>query len=928
MKVFIIISVILLILSGVAFLVYLMLEKRYRKHKNYERGLKMVTLLIHLPPPSEDIDAANRDKRDVNEESISKAQTIYSIISSTFKKGFLNNFYGQRHFSFEIVGEKGFINFYAVVPLSLTDSVKQGIVSSYPTAIVEEVSDYNIFNQVGKLNGVVGGEFELKDNYAFPIATYQDIKQDPMQVILNAFSGMSNEDGVAIQILIRPADKSWNKSASKVASAKRKGKKINPSIFDGLTNFLRDLILAFVRHPDEGGGQGKEKKELSSMEQSTVDAIDAKTQSPGFETLIRIVASSNINTRSQSILNQVVSSFALFDLPGKNGFKFNRSKQVDELVSDYILRIFPQTKKNMILNSIELATLFHFPEQNNIPTSQLNKQASKQVDGPRNMPEDGILLGYNVFRGAKKPIRLSKSDRERHLYTVGQTGTGKSVFLINLALQDMINGNGFAFVDPHGDAVEELLSMVPKDRIEDVIYFTPSDLEYPIGLNLFDVENPDQKDLIIQECINMIYKIYDPQHQGIVGPRFEQIFRNAALLLMADPNGGTFIDIPKILVDPEFMKSKLQYIKDQNLLDYWTKEWPASQRSSDFGEVVAWVNSKFGAFLGNEMMRNMIGQTKSSLNIRDIMDQGKILLVNLSKGSLGELNSKLLGMLFVMKFQAAAMSRVDIPESERRSFCLYVDEFQNFSTDSLADIMSEARKFKLNLIVANQFTTQLSDTIRDAVFGNIGTIVSFRIGQNDAETVGKYFQPIFDTEDLLRVPNFNTIVRTLVNGVPTQPFTMATLPILGEPNTQLRDALKQLSRGKYGRPRAEVERDIFERLKTNTPAPTSNLNSSFGSTQNSNLPGSGFSGNAKVNKPNPQASFLDDWLAKRKKMTPPSTPSSNPVNSSVKSQDSPEEAGVPSEITKPDSPISPKQNKPEVYVDNEGGVNYKINRED
>src|SRR5262249_41195830 len=366
-----------------------------------------------------------------------------------------------------------------------------------------------------------------------------------------------------------------------------------------------------------------------------------------------------------------------------------------------------------------------------------------------------LMLGYNIFRGAKKPIRLTDNDRRRHLYTVGQTGTGKSTFLENLALQDMLAGKGFAFVDPHGDTAEKILSMVPRERTEDVIYFSPADMDYPLGLNMFEWTTPDQKDFLIQETINMLYKLYDPGHTGIIGPRYEHLFRNAALAVMADPAGGSFVDIPKLFRDPQFVEQKLKYVTDQNVLEFWTKEMPAFQRSSEFGDVVSWFVSKFGAFLSNEMMRNIIGQTKSSFNLRDIMDEGKILLVNLSRGRTGDLNSKLLGMIFVMKFQAAAMSRSDMPEEYRKDFCLYVDEFQNFSTDSFADILSEARKYHLNLIVANQFTTQLSDEIRDAVFGNVGTVVSFRVGTADAEFLEKQFRPIFDIDDLQFLPNAN-----------------------------------------------------------------------------------------------------------------------------------------------------------------------------
>lgn len=857
-------------------LIYVGIRKKYRGFKNYERGLKMIPLLIHLPPSSDDVEGGNRDERDVNEETISKAQVIYNIIASTIKKGRASKFYGQRHFTFEIVGYEGMVNYYATVPISLLEVVKQAVISAYPSARLEEVMDHNIFNKVGKLNGVLGGEFVLKESYAYPIATYQDIKRDPMQSILSALSGLDKEDGAAIQLLIRPTDSSWRKTSTKLSSDKRKGGKGgNSKLKEEALWWTKNFLPAIVKPPGDVKSDKKDdKKELSNLEQATLDAIDDKTRHQGFEVIIRVIASSNVNTKAQAIISQLVASFALFDLPGKNGFKYVPSGNIEDLVTSYIMRMFPQEINENILNSIELSTLFHFPEQKNIPTSQLAKQASKQVDGPRNMPEDGLLLGYNVFRGSRKAVRLSNVDRQRHLYSVGQTGTGKSIFLENLALQDMLNGNGFAFVDPHGDTVEDLLAMVPKSRTEDVIYFAPGEMNYPMGLNLFEFDSPDQKDFLIQEAINMLYKLYDPNRQGMMGARFEHLFRMAALTVMADPAGGTLIDIPKLFVDPAYVNQKLKYVTDQTVLDFWRKEMPQSRRSNEFGDLVNWFNSKFGAFLSNEMMRNIIGQTKSSFNIRDIMDNKKILLVNLSKGVTGELNSRLLGMIFVMKFQAAAMSRVDIPESDRKDFCLYVDEFQNFSTDSLAVIMSEARKFRLNLIVANQFTTQLSQEIRDAVFGNIGTIVSFRIGQNDVESIGKYFQPVFDSEDLLRVPNFNTIVRTLINGVPTQPFTMATLPQLGEPNRNLSDALKQLSAAKYGRPRAMVDKEINERLHTPT-APAVGEPSSPSSTIDGarmNAPAATGSTNTwtqdNYQRPKPAvkpgASFIDDWLAKKR----------------------------------------------------------------
>jgi len=856
-------AIFLIALVTVSAILFTVSRRRIGQQKNYERGLKMIPLLIHLPPPSEDIEANGRDTRELIDENISKAQVIYNIIASTLQKGFKTKIHGQRHFAFEIVGSKGFVHFYAAVPLALVEVVKQAVVSAYPSARLEEVAEHNIFSPIGKIAGTVGGELTLKEPFAYPIATYQDLKRDAMEAFLNALSTLEKDDGAGIQIIMRPADPSWRKEALAVASKKRKGNDGKKST-EHLINLGRDFATALVKPPESRDSKGGDSKDLTSLEQAVLDSIEDKTRYPGYEVVIRVVVSSNLSQRAHAILSNVAAAFSLFDAPGKNGFRYEPAKNIEDFVTSYIMRFFPQGQTRNILNSIELATVFHFPDQRSIPTSQLQRQGSKQVDAPRNMAEKGLLLGYNLYRGVKKPVRLDLHDRQRHMYSVGQTGTGKSTFLENLALQDMMSGGGFAFVDPHGDTVEKLLAMVPKERTEDVIYFSPADMDYPLGLNLFEFQTNEQKDFIIQEVLNMLYKLYDPQHQGIMGPRYEHLFRNAALTVMADPDGGTFIDIPKLFRDPQFVKQKLQHVKDQNVVEFWQKEMPQSQRSNEFGEVVSWFVSKFGAFLSNEMMRNIIGQTKSAFDLREVMDGGKILLVNLSKGRLGELNSKLLGMIFVMKFQAAAMSRANVPEDQRRDFALYVDEFQNFSTDSFATIMSEARKYHLNLIVANQFTTQLTDEIRDAVFGNMGTIVAFRIGQPDVEALSKYFQPQFDGNDLLRIPNHNTIIRTLVGGVPTQPFSMATLPPLGNPNEELSKALKQLSAAKYGRPKAIVEKEIFARLATK-PEPPRVSGQPFGAGPGTPGAANPFASAAPAPpKPRPGAgSFLDEWMVKK-----------------------------------------------------------------
>ena len=473
---------------------------------------------------------------------------------------------------------------------------------------------------------------------------------------------------------------------------------------------------------------------------------------------------------------------------------------------------------------------------------------SKQVDGPTEVMETGILLGYNEFRGVRKPIRLADKDRRRHIHIIGQTGVGKSVLQENLAYQDMLAGRGFALVDPHGDLAEALLAKVPRDRVEDIVYFDPGDMSNPIGLNMFEFDHPDQKDFLVQEAINMLYGLYDPGHTGIVGPRLEHIFRNCALLLMADPAGGTFVDVPKLLVDEQFRNAKLKYVTDRQVLDFWTKEFPASQRSNEAGDLISWVISKFGPFISNDAMRNIIGQTKSGFNFPEIMNNNKILLVNLSKGKMGDLNSKLLGIIFVMKFQAAAMARANIPEHERKDFTLYVDEFQNFATDSFETILSEARKYRLSLVLANQFMTQLKEELREAILGNVGTTITGRIGTTDAEIMVKRYTPVFTAEDLTKLPNFESVCVAQINGTPSAPFSMAWIPPMGEPNQQLSDALKKLSAAKYGRPRDQVERDISARISVQQPSQPA--------------AGAGRSGGAAGGG----SSFLDEWLAKRKQM--------------------------------------------------------------
>ena len=850
---------------------------KLRKAKRYERGLKMVPLLIHLPPTTDDIEAGSRDERDVTNEAVSKAQVMYSILASTIAKGMKTKLYGQKHFSFEILAKDSFIRYYAVVPDSLKETVKQAIQSAYPTARVEEKRQENIFEGGAGISSVAGAELTLNKDPYLPIATYEDTKRDAQMALLNAFSNVSKNEGAAVQILFRPAQKNWMEKAKRYIEDTQKGKKTKS--FGGS---IGDLAIDIIRAPWEVP-QEHEKSEsvtITSIKQDEITAITNKMRYPAFETLIRVIASSSSEPRSEAIMGGLVSAFSQFDSPQLNGFKVNVLKDPKKLAVDYTFRFFGSRITSNILNSVELASIFHLPEQNAIPNSQVERQLTKQVDGPAKLATEGVLLGTNEFRGNKKPIYLDDDNRRRHMYVIGQTGMGKSVFLENIAFQDMCDGRGFAFIDPHGDAVEALLQRVPEERIDDVIYFDPADIEHPVGMNMFEYTSEDQKDFIVQEGISMLQSLFDPQNQGFFGPRGQHMFRNAALLLMSDPAGATFIDIPQCFTDPEFVKSKLKYVTDKAVYDYWTKEFPQSQKSSDAGEVITWFASKWGPFIANTIMRNTLGQVKSGFNIREIMDNKKIFLVNLSKGRLGDINANLLGMIFVMKFQQAAMSRQDIPESERQDFCLYVDEFQNFATDSFESILSEARKYRLNLIVANQFMTQLTDKIREALLGNVGTIICGRVGVTDADLMVKAFTPTFTAEDLTKTPNHAAICKVMMFGMPSAPFTMNLPAPMGEPNVELMNTLKVYSATKFGKTRAEVEKEIESRWSAAEKAKGGEIGTSD-DVQGPSAPKPPKPTPPPV-KPAPSASkgpqngFLDNWLANNPSKPQPE-PKSEPI---------------------------------------------------
>lgn len=805
----------LVVLAILGVVVGLLLRRRARHAKDIERSLKMVPLLLRLPPAEPD--DSQRDDREEIKENISKAEGIFTLLSGTFAKSWL---YSQRHIAFEIVAQGEQIFFYVAVPAGLVTSVEKALIAAYPGIQIVHVADHNIFSPTGKIQTVSGGELRLTNKSMYPIQTYKTLDFDPLSGMLSGLSRLKADEGAAVQIMIRPTSDKFSKSARRQAKGL-----LNPSKAkaNDPMNIAAQVAKAPFSSPDWQAKQQQidPTKQSDSIDQRIAQAIEEKASEPTFETLIRIVASSGQLPQSKMIVQDIINGFAQFNQPGSNGFSYSEARTPRDLAANFIFRLFPANQTGMILNTTELATIFHLPDISNEIGTPVERKGKKEVSGPADLPTEGVVIGSNFFQGKEKVVRLTDKDRSRHMYVIGQTGTGKSVLLEDLIVQDMALGKGLCVIDPHGELAETVLAKVPRSRVEDVIYFNPADAAMPVGLNImeFDPKHPEQKDFVIQEIINMLYKLYDPDQQGIIGPRFEHWFRQAALTIMADPNGATFLEVPKPFLDDDFLKAKFKYVTDPTVQDFWINEMG---QTSDYhkSEMLGWFVSKWGAFLSNEIMRNIIGQHKSAFDFTEIMDGKKILIVNLSKGLVGENNSKLLGMMFVIKLLAAALARSGRDKAAMPQFTLYVDEFQNFSTDSFATILSEARKYNLSLVVANQFIGQLTEQIRGAVFGNVGTLFSYRCGPEDAEFLEKQFEPSFDRNDLVNMPNLTGAIKLMANGLPTIPFTVnPVFPPVGEVNAQAAMAMKELSRSKYGRPKAEVDEEVSAAIQMRPAKP-------------------------------------------------------------------------------------------------------------
>jgi hypothetical protein len=771
----VLLGVVVIILGFAAFGIYLLIlsyldsKRRAILEENSE---EQAFLVVKVP----------RD----NEYEIPNADQMFSGLYSMFQtKKFEKWFGGQSSISFEIVAFKEKIKFYVVCPAKLVDLVERQILGAYPTAEVTTSSDYNLYIENGFVEHT---ELRLNKESYLPLVLHDKLSSDPLNIITGSMAKVREDEALAVQYIISPANDEWRKAGRSVVKNVEKAQ--------------RDT----------------ENKSGPKLPQEVVQGITDKIAKIGFDTTVRIISVSKNKESAKSNLSNIEAAFQQFNNPQTNKLsklklkKFKSFLHERSLVHDFVYRIPPLWGNPSVLNTAELATIFHFPNKK-VETPHLEWLLAKKAPADDSVASKGLWLGTATYRGNDKDIAMANiDDRRRHMYIIGQTGTGKSKFMDNMALQDIYAGHGVCFIDPHGEEVEWLLERIPAHRAEDVIYWNPGDFDKPFGFNVLENKSEEEKHFIANAFYKMIQKLFDPNNQGITGPLLERAMRSVLLTAMAK-KGGTLIEAMKcLLLDWDVINDLIQYTDDPFVLDYWQKEIPNTPENRR-GELMGYFTSKLDRFLSNRLMRNLLGQSISSFDLRDVMDNQKILLINLSKGKIGAENSEFLGLLLIPRILSAAMSRIDTPTEQRKDFFLYVDEFQNFATEDFATILSEARKFRLNLVVANQYIGQMREEIRNAVFGNVGSIVSFRVGLDDAEYLEGQFNPVFSKSDLTNIENQNAYIKLMVEGKYPAPFSIrTTFKKWPQGNPQMRDLIVQISRNVYGRDRTIVEEEINRRM--------------------------------------------------------------------------------------------------------------------
>jgi hypothetical protein len=810
----------LLVILAILLVVIYLSRQRWHQLSSLQSSFDLQIFRISVPKIV-DVREDGKEQTKKIQELLATAEKFFSVIGGLPAASKLSSWLSGRSeiFSFEIVATDGLINFYLACPKKYVDMVEKQLHASYPHALIEPIVDYNIF----KPQSFVASACLLQSReFIFPIKTYSKMETDPLDNVLNAVSKLDTGAGAVIQVVCRSAHKKWHKKGLKVVKGLQKGKKLSEALsgsgFGGFINFL-ERFIKFIFSDNNKHNNSEEVKapqRLSAMEEEMAKGIEEKLAKAGFDVNIRFIVAANNQEIAEQCLRGIVEAYLPFSIyQYGNAFKVKADKPA-VVTQQVIHRIF-DPRRLLLLNTEELVSLFHLPLPS-CDTPNINWLQARTATPPPNLPKDGLLLGINRYRGQETKVYIKEKDRQRHVYMIGQTGTGKSVLQANMAIQDIQAGRGVCVIDPHGDLIEELLSFIPPERANDLILFDPADFERPLGLNMLEFNTPEQKTFVVNEMINIFDRLYDLKATG--GPIFEQYMRNALMLVMEDPeSGATLLETPKVLADAQFRKYKLTKCNNIIVRDFWTKEAEKAGGDASLQNMVPYITSKLTPFVASDLVRPIVAQQKSAFNFREVMDQKKILLVSLAKGKIGDMSAQLLGMIIVGKLLFAALSRVDQPEAERKDFYLYIDEFQNFTTDSVSTILSEARKYRLNLTIAHQYISQLvknNDThIRDAVFGNCGTIISFRIGPDDAPILVKQYAPVFSEYDVLNVPKFSAFIRMLIDNQVAPAFSFATLaPTTGD--LSIVPKLKELSRLRYGADRNLVEKEIQDRLSLAT----------------------------------------------------------------------------------------------------------------
>lgn len=803
-----------LILIGWGFVVYI------RRKVNFERSLNMVFLHVKIPKKeSKEAREIEGDQfsgqNDFKQVACGVMAQFFESLYSIYQKNWKTFFVQQDYLSFEYAIIESNVNFFIVAPRDLVPIIEKQVTSFYPDSVIEQVEDYNIFDQKSQ---VAATYLVPSLPFYFPIKTYEQMKFDPVNSIINSLSKISRDEGAAIQIMIRPEPSGWQKKGRDEAKSLAKSSaKSGISALNPLS-----WVAAFFTFIFKGAGDNENSADPTERSSDFTDEelklIEAKNSQAGYDVVIRLVSAAQTKREAQINLSSMVGAFVQYSAFNCNSFMNTKYHSVKKLVTDFIFRRFrrPFLSQKMILSTDELASVFHFPNIRFNKSSDIVWQNYKVEPPPPNIPTEGLLLGHNIYRGKKVEIRIKREDRFRHFYVIGQTGTGKSSILQAMIRQDLRNGDGLCVIDPHGSLIEDILPFIPRERADDVIYFNPSDLDRPMGLNLLEAASWEEAEMVALDAMNIMIKLFDEE---IFGPRIQDYFRNGCLTLMSDPAGGALTDIVRLFTDDEFQAVKVQYVKNPIVKSFWENQM-AKTGAREKQEMIPYFAAKFGQFVTNGMMRNIIGQAKSAFDFPEVMQGQKILLMNLSKGTVGEINSKLLGLIIVQKIQMAALRRESVSKDQRKDFFLYIDEFQNYVTDSIESILSEARKYRLSLNVAHQYLAQLDETgkksgvnLKDAIFGNVGSMMCYKIGAQDAEHMAKEMAPVFTDQDLINMDKYKGVMRLSIDTQPSRPFSIIPLnPYVEQGDKQAAEAYKQLSRLKYGRDRDFVDREVLRRV--------------------------------------------------------------------------------------------------------------------